>query len=292
MHDARSDAYPMSFPQRVKRSLRIAGRLSMATGLGSIAFAVALVGPVCAQETAITIEPRPGVTMRFLLEAPAKAAGSVILLAGGHGNLDLAEDGRIGWGAGNQLVRTRSLYARAGYVTAAMDIASDHKLPGSAVAGYRWSEAHATDIGALVQYLRKVAPPVYLVGTSRAALSVANAAVRLSGDARPDAIVVTAGMLMERTTRQPNVQRSVGALERVTVPTLLVHHERDECSYTPAADVEPFARLLTQAPTVEVRMLRGGYSKGDPCEAWGHHGFAGIDGEVVMAVTGWLKSIR
>ena len=80
----------MSFPQRVTRSLRIAGRLSMATGLWSIAFAVALVGPVCAQETAITIEPRPGVTMRFLLEAPVKAAGSVILVAGGHGTLDLA----------------------------------------------------------------------------------------------------------------------------------------------------------------------------------------------------------
>lgn len=275
---------------RVRRA--VAGRLSMTLGLQSIAFAFATVGPVFAQETTITIEPRPGVTMRSLLEVPAKALGSVILVAGGHGNLDLSEEGRIGWGAGNQLVRTRSLYVRAGYVTATMDIASDHKLPGTAVAGYRWSEAHATDIGALVQHLRKVAPPVHLVGTSRAALSVVNAAARLSGDARPDAIVVTAGMLMERTPRQPNVQRSVGALERVTVPTLLVHHERDECSYTPAADVEPFARLLTHAPAVEVRMLRGGVNKGDACEASGHHGFAGIDREVVTAVTGWLKAIR
>jgi pimeloyl-ACP methyl ester carboxylesterase len=217
----------------------------------------------------------------------------ILLLAGSHGNLQLSDDGRLGWGAGNQLVRTRSEYARAGFVTALPDVAEDLRRPGGgAVDGYRWSEAHARDLGALVRHLRTIAQPVYLVvGTSRAAMSVANAAVRTQGDALPDAIVITAGMLMERSPKQPNVQRNVRRLGRITVPALIVHHLRDECAYTPAADVEPFAKLLTGSPRVEIRMLEGGFTRGDPCEAQSYHGFLGIDAEVVRVVTGWLRQL-
>jgi len=243
-----------------------------------------------AQEQVVTLEPRPGVTLRILIEAPAKPIGSVILLAGGHGNLDLSERGRMGWGAGNQLVRTRSDYARAGYITVTPDIASDFKRPGGATDAYRWSAAHAADIGHIVQYLRTLAEPVYLVGTSRGALSAGNAAVRLEGSTRPDALVITSGMLMARVGHQPSVQRNVGRLERITIPVLLVHHEYDACTTTPAADAERFAKLLTAAP-VDIRILRGGFTRGDPCEAQSYHGFLGIDDEVVSDISGWLGAL-
>ena len=77
-----------------------------------------------------------------------------------------------------------------------------------------------------------MAPPVYLVGTSRAALSVANAAVRLTGAQRPDALVITSGMLMHVANHQPSVQRNVAGLERITQPTLLVSHADDLCAFT------------------------------------------------------------
>jgi hypothetical protein len=60
---------------------------------------------------------------RALLLQPEKARASVILLGGGHGNLALGKGGAIGWGADNQLVRTRSAYAKAQFATLVPDIA-------------------------------------------------------------------------------------------------------------------------------------------------------------------------
>ena len=117
-------------------------------------------------------------------------------------------------------------------MTAVPDIAADLKKGAGGVNGYRWSSRHARDIGALVKHLRGMAQPVYLVGTSRAALSVANAAARLSGPEAPDAIVITSGMLMDTGTQQPSVQRNVGRLQRITQPTLIAYHAGDQCAYT------------------------------------------------------------
>ena len=88
-----------------------------------------------------------GQKIRALLLKPENPVGSVILLAGGHGRLDLGADGRIGWGAGNQLVRTRAAYARAGYLTLVPDIAPDLKTATGVLDRYRYGAPHARDIG-------------------------------------------------------------------------------------------------------------------------------------------------
>jgi pimeloyl-ACP methyl ester carboxylesterase len=243
-------------------------------------------------ETVVEIPARSGQTVRALLLKPRAPVGSVILLAGGHGNLSLGKSGKIGWGAGNQLVRTRAGYAKAGFITLVPDIARDLKQGKGGVPRYRWSEAYATDIGFFVLYLRKVAQPVYLVGTSRAALSVANAAARLQGNRSPDAIVITSGMLMHVNDTQPSVQRNVGRLERITQPTFLVSHAQDGCAYTPASQAKPFGALLTKAAKVDIKIVEGGSAgSGDPCEARSHHGFQSQDAEVVTIVTDWLKAL-
>lgn len=233
-----------------------------------------------------------GQKMRVLLTRPDKPIGSVILLAGKHGNLAISPDGKIGWGAGNQLVRTRGLYAKAGYVSATADIAPDLKQGKGVVPKYRWSSEHAADMGALVKHLRTMAQPVYLIGTSRGTISVANAAARLSGDEAPDAIVLTSGMLMNIDGRQPSAERNVGNLGRIKQPTLIIFHEKDQCKYTPASSAEPFRKLLTGAKRVDFKFLKGGSAQGDPCEGQHHHGFRGLDAEVVRVTTDWLKSTR
>src|SRR6266850_1547216 len=130
-------------------------------------------------DTVFEVESR-GQKVRALLQRPASPVASVILLAGGHGKLDLGADGKIGWGVGNQLVRTRAAYARAGFITAVPDIAPDLKTPSGVLPFYRIGLPHARDIGALAAYLRTLKPPVIVVGTSRGAISAANAVAKLS----------------------------------------------------------------------------------------------------------------
>jgi hypothetical protein len=246
-----------------------------------------------ASEQVVEIATRPGQRVRALQLMPDKPTGSVILLAGGHGNLALTKDGRIGWGRANQLVRTRADYARNGLLTLVPDIAPDLKRGAGVKQRYRFSAEHAADIGTLVAHLRAVAPPVYLVGTSRAALSVANAAVRLAGPKRPDAIVITSGTLMPVDVYQPSVATTIGRLARMTQPALLVSHADDACVYTQASSARAFKALLTRSTKVDIALLRGGPAgSGEACEALGHHGFFGQDAEVVTTVTNWLKTLR
>lgn len=265
----------------VLRHLVLAGVLAMPTA--SVASAA---------EQMVEIPTRAGHSVRAILIAPENTpTAGVILLSGGDGLLDITPDGRITSGANNQVVRTRADYARAGFLTLVPDIADDFKIGGKSVAnGYRWSPEHAQDIGALVMWLRAKTPKVHLVGTSRAALSVANAATRLEGAEQPDTIAITSGMLMAVNDKQPSVERSVGHLDRITMPMLLMYHERDQCFVSPPDRVLPFKALLTKAASVDVVSMSGGSTKGDACEAQSYHGYLGIDGDVVKTVTAWLNS--
>lgn len=273
---------------RARRSNRAGAALILAVALLSFCASARAAG-----EQVVEIATRPGQRVRALQLVPEKPMGSVILLAGGHGNLALTKGGRIGWGRQNQLVRTRADYARNGFLTLVPDIAPDLRRGQGVKQLYRFSKEHADDIGALVAHLRAIAPPVYLVGTSRAALSVANAAVRLAGSKRPDALVITSGMLMEVEDYQPSVAATVGRLERITQPVLLVAHADDECALTQASSAAAFKPLLTRAAKVDIAVLRGGRAgPDDPCEALSHHGFFGQDAEVVTTVTEWLRKLR
>src|SRR5262245_9148390 len=140
-----------------------------------------------------------GQMVRAILLKPANPKGAVILFAGGDGRLDITPAGDITKLRFNQLVRTRALYASAGYVTLVPDIAPSFKAGASGVVElYRASRAFAQDVGAMVKYLRGIVPkPVVVVGTSRGSLSVANAVAKLKGEGkqRPDAAVLTAAFL-------------------------------------------------------------------------------------------------
>lgn len=261
---------------------------------GLIALMLFIACPAYATQDRILNLPVRSTQMRvYVAQAALPLQGVVILMAGGSGRLDISETGRFAKLGGNQLVRTRGGYAAAGFIAAVPDAPDDFKEGAEGVRNsYRWSAEHAADLGVLVDALRKLHPKVYLVGTSRGALSVANAAARLSGAQKPDAIVITSGMLMQTDARQPSVQRMVKA-DAITMPVLLLAHENDACVYTPASATPQFKALLTAAPRVDIMMLKGGPAdkKGEECEAAGHHGFAGLDTEVVAAITGWLKAL-
>lgn len=266
----------------------------MKSGAALLATAMLWSMPAAAVETVLDL-PTRGSNMRVLVDSPANPLGAVILIAGGSGRLDIEPDGRIAMLSGNQLVRTRSQYTAQGFATAVPDIAEDLKVGKTGVRDrYRWGAEQAADLGILIDHLRRTAAKVYLVGTSRGALSVANAAARLERSRKPDAIVITSGMLMHKTPEQPSVERNVGSLPAITMPALLVANEDDACAYTPASAAIPFKALLTASPRVDVVMLRGGNPdrKGMECEAAGYHGFSGLDAQVVRTVTDWLKALN
>ena len=112
---------------------------------------VLIASPVAAADTLLTLTPRPGATLRVVVDRPAAPVGSVILLAGGLGVLDIDEQGRIAKLGGNHLVRTRGQYAQAGWAAYVPDIASDLKGTNN----YRFSRDHALDLAAVVKVARQ-----------------------------------------------------------------------------------------------------------------------------------------
>jgi len=253
-----------------------------------------LAGPLAAQRIRVEdVATQRGQAVRVLSIQPAeRPAGAVILVPGGHGNLGLTPSGRFARGEGDPLIRARLMFARAGFIAMVADVAPDLKLGHGMASGYRWSARHAEDLGALVRRFRAFAAPVYLIGADRGALSVANAASRLTGPARPDGLVIVSGLLVDTGHDQASVERNVTGLERMTQPVLLVAHPADGCRLTPPAGLERFRPLLPRAARVEALTLPGRQAgRGDPCAASTAHGFLGGEQQLVAQVVSWLKAL-
>lgn len=253
------------------------------------AFLMALVSQVQAQTTqkVVDIPTRPGVTQRMLVLSPPATAttkAAVILLAGGHGGLQIFPNGSLKWGAGNFLVRTRQLFADQGFMVAVVDAPSDRQSPPY-LGGFRQKPEHAADMKAVIAWMREQSKaPVWLVGTSRGTQSAAYLATELAGPEGPDGIVLTSTILIDKAGRPVPAM----PLEKIRVPVLVVHHEQDGCPLCPFASVPELMAKLENSPKKELLSFKGGASNGDPCEAMAYHGFNGLDREVVEQIGGWI----
>jgi len=227
---------------------------------------------------------RPGVTQRLLLLTPPEPKAVVLLLPGGHGGLQLGLDGAMRWGEGNFLVRSRERFAAQGLAVAVLDAPSDRQGPPF-LAGFRQTPEHVADVAATLAWLRqRHRLPVWLVGTSRGTQSAAHVATVLPPPEGPDGLVLTATILSDTRGRPVPAM----ALERVTVPVLVVHHEQDGCGHCAFAEVPALMAKFTHAPRRELLSFTGGRNVGEPCEAFAHHGFNGLEAEVVRRVTDWV----
>lgn len=215
--------------------------------------------PAMAQVAAQTVQVGG---VNAVLLRPAHPVASVILLAGGDGYIGVGNNGEISRG-GNQLVRTRAAYAARGLAVLVPD------------SGY--------DLSALVTYMATIKRPVTVVGTSR---GTQRAAHGIAGGARPDKLVLTSGFLSNESGDYDNVMNTLGSPASLP-PTLVVHHREDRCRLTQPAGVAPF--IAWAKGKARVVWLSGGSDSGDWCEARGHHGFAGIDGQVVSVVAGFAR---
>jgi hypothetical protein len=123
--------------------------------------------------------------------------------------------------------------------------------------------------------------PVTVIATSRGTIRAAEGIAR---GARPDALVLTSGFLSPESGGGGNVEQILGSAAALP-RTLVIHHRQDGCKFTLPAGVDPFIRW--SAGRARVVWLSGGADEGDPCEAGAHHGFNGIDGQVVGLAAGF-----
>ena len=219
-------------------------------------------------------------TQPFLLIRPAdQVVASVILFAGGDGRLGLSSQG-ISHGENNFLVRNRKGFVAEGFVVVVVDAASDNCL--------RTSAAHAEDIKGVISELKKIGDmPVWLIGTSRGTISAANVAARLK-NCGPDGLVLTSTVTRES---KRDLETVYGVpLKDIRVPTLVVHHKNDDCPVAPYEGAVALRKSLKHVPKIDLLTFAGGNSLGDPCESMSHHGFLGLDAEVVTAIASWIKT--
>jgi len=198
---------------------------------------------------------------RVILIKPSAPRGSVILMAGGDGNIRAGDHGDIHGMNGNQLVRTRHAYAARGLAVLVADA--------------------GTDLNSAVQYMGAIKRPVTVVATS---LGTIRAARGIANGARPDALVLTSGFLSQESGVGYNVMSIIGSPSSLP-RTLVIHHTQDTCRNTLQAGVAPF--LKWSGGRARVTWVSGGSSQGDACEALSHHGFNGIDGQIVGIAAGF-----
>ena len=232
----------------------------------------------------ITLNTRAGVTMKVLWLKTEAAKATVVLFAGGHGGLRLFANGSMQWGDQNFLVRTKELFAKQGVNVAVVDAPSDRQRPPF-LSGFRHSAEHAQDVRVLVDALIQQSPvPVWLVGTSRGTESAASVGIRLQDHPHIKGLVLTASILVSQDGTAVPEQ----PLKTYPGSVLVVHHTQDSCRVTRYADLPKLrAQLNPQAPHAVLTYAEG-ITQGDPCQALAHHGFNGIEPQVVSDMVAWM----
>jgi hypothetical protein len=197
-----------------------------------------------------------------VLIKPASPQASVILMPGSDGVIQAGNHGDIHGLNGNQLVRTRYAYAARGLAVLVVDV--------------------STDLKSAVDYMAAIKRPVTVIATSAGTW---RAAEGLAHGARPDALVLTSGILSpESGPASSNVESILGS-PSVLPPTLVIHHRYDGCNLTRPTGVTPFIKWADGR--ARVSWLLGGVNEGNPCYADAYHGFNGLDAQVVELAAGF-----
>jgi len=238
-----------------------------------------------ASEQVITVPTRPHVTETVVVvRPPTESVATVLVLVGGPGKLDLTPLG-LSRRAPGPLTTRREPLAGRGFVVAFVDAPSDRLVEG--LVGFGTGREHAVDIGAVIARLRHDEPaPLWLVGSSMGTVSAASVAARLGKDG-PDGLVLISSV----TRTHPAMRESLAdvPLERILVPTLIIHHRQDPCEITRYDDARALPRRLTSAGRVELVTVEGGPPAGGlPCGPESPHAFFGTEDVLIDRLASWI----
>ncbi|MFT3961301.1 alpha/beta hydrolase [Propionivibrio sp.] len=245
-------------------------------------------GPAAAQDAAAEagkvqrIATRDGVTVPVYLVRRADAQATVVLFAGGAGGY--GKIGEDGWPASdNFLIRTGKLWARYPFNVAMVGRPSDGIDLGQGEV--RAGDAHAADNAAVFRQLKEDMPqPLWLVGTSMGTISAAAAAIH-------DTEALVAGIVLSSSVTADRIPGTVPrqALDKIRVPTLIIHHVDDACRICQPAAARQIEGQLKNAPIHQTLMVSGGSgASGNPCQALHYHGFIGMEEQAVELIARWI----
>jgi hypothetical protein len=184
----------------------------------------------------------------------------IILFPGGSGVVDPHMDGdQLVYSAkGNFLLRARALIVDDEFATVTTNTSNSTERIQALI-----DDLHARFSGARI----------YLMSTSRGTLASIDLAVYLSGR--------IAGEI--HTSSMSNIAffdpRSLANRQ------LLVHHKDDGCRATPFYAAE----RAHEHYAIELIVMQGGESRGNPCQPYAYHGYNGIEAQTVAAIKAWIK---
>jgi pimeloyl-ACP methyl ester carboxylesterase len=236
--------------------------------------------PLAAADRLVSIETRPGVRVAYWLMERPDATATVMLLPGGEGGIGMKNGVPT---SPNFLVRSRDLFAAAGYNVAIVGKPSDRM---DLDPGFRASSDHVADLRRIAAKLGKdLGKPVWLVGTSLGTISAAATAIAMD----PGEI---AGIVLSSSRTGGNYPTVPGlALAKIRVPVLVIHHRDDACPSCNPREASRITSSLTSAPVKRLVLVEGGGgAHGPPCEPFHYHGYIGMEKEAVETITAWMKA--
>lgn len=237
--------------------------------------------PAAGADRLIKIDTRPGVTVSFWYMPRPGATATVVLLPGGSGGIGFKHGVPT---SQNFLVRSRDLFAGHDVNVAIVGRPSDKKDLDNI---FRADPRHVEDLRDVVRYLKKESKaPVWLVGTSRGTISATAAAIAFGADELAG-VVLTSSITSYRIATAVPQQ----ALDRVRIPVLVMHHEKDACPVCAPYEAKYIMQGLKNAPVKKLVVVSGGGDpRGDPCEALHWHGYIGMESQAVDTIMAWIKN--
>jgi hypothetical protein len=227
--------------------------------------------------------PLAGGQQRALYLRPPSPRGTIVMLPGGAGDVEIGEDGNFAHGK-NFVVRTRDLWRAHGYAVVIPDA-----VDGQNMRGLRSSPEYARIVQELVHFAHTKAPgPVFLLGTSQGTVAAMNGAAHLTKGELAGVV------LTESVSRQSKSGETVFdvAPGDVTAPALIVANRDSACRVAPPGDAPRIAAAMTRARDVNVIYVHGGLTRSSACGSESPHGYFGIEGTVVDMIAAWLDSHR
>jgi hypothetical protein len=253
-----------------------------------LAFALSLAAPLAeAQVDKIVTAKLQGYSIAALVthaEGATAFKHGIVMFPGHPGIMKIQEEnGKPQFEMrGNFLVRSRRHWLDDETLVAVLDAPSDQWASFSQ--DFRTTARYGTDVAAILNEISKLygVGDWTFVGTSEGSMSAFYAA-RMN----PPLVkrVILTSSLWGPTRNGPGL--SGAKFGDPWVPLLWVHHADDPCEFTQYRDAKRYAEK-SMSPLLTVR--GGGPEKGGACLAFSHHGYVGVEREVVMAMRSWVKT--